>query len=159
MGELQEDSKFLKFILGCENSAASHDIRQRIQQVQKDIHCVWRMFFMMGLVALLAMAGLCYWALFVPGSLRYHPPVGIKLLSALGLGALFCLVISLAHWLWFRGRLRGLNMEARRFVAGMLVHRPFANGSTKRVWRSSESTASRPLQKKRAGEGEGVRVS
>jgi hypothetical protein len=81
----------------------------------------------MALLAALAMAGLCYAAVFVPGHplnlSEYTGRLIIKLLCALGVGSLICLLVFLGLGVIYRKELDQRREECRQLAMKIMESR------------------------------------
>src|SRR5438876_1956731 len=100
MTEHERDTDFLRHCLLYDDTAERHDLEERITQVQRDERCVRRAVWLMALMASLAAAGVCYSAVFrvdYPENMdQFITPFITRVLCALGLGSVICLLVFLA---------------------------------------------------------------
>src|SRR4051812_46897474 len=109
MSDHQKETAFLRQVILYDDTAERHKLEERIAQVQKDERCVRRAVWLVALLAGLSMAGLCYVAVFqadIPRDmLQFVTPLLTKILCAVGLGSLICLISFLALGVFYRKEL------------------------------------------------------
>ncbi len=116
MTERQKATEFLKTLIRCEESAQGRYLEEKILKAEKEEKCVRCAIFMVGLVVLLSLSGLCYSAVFVPQISHYSSHFATKLFSALGLRSLICLLVFLGCWLWYRAMANRVFADCRRYL-------------------------------------------
>ena len=96
MSDHQRETAFLRQCIRYDDTEERHLLEERITEIQRDERCVRRAMWLMALLALLAMAGLGYAAVFMadhPQDMsQFIAPLTSKVLCALGLGSLICLL-------------------------------------------------------------------
>jgi len=123
----QRETAFLRHVILYDDTAERHKLGERIAQLQSDERCVRRAVWLMVLLTALAMAGLCYTAVF----LANHPhdvsefvsPVRTRILCALGLGSLICLVSFLGLGVVYRKELDQRREQCRQLATKLLESR------------------------------------
>jgi hypothetical protein len=140
MSEHQKQTAFLRQCLLYDDTAERHKLEARIAELQRDEICVRRAVWLMALFAALAMAGLCYAAVFVPGHplnlSEYTGRLIIKLFCALGVGSLICLLAFLGLGVIYRKELDQRREECRQLATKLLesrLGRPCATTSSASV--------------------------
>jgi hypothetical protein len=127
MSEHQKQTDFLRQCLLYDDTGERHKLEERITQLQRDEICVRRAVWLMALFAALAMAGLCYAAVFVPGHplnlSEYTGLLIIKLFCALGIGSLICLLAFLGLGVVYRKELDQRREECRQLATKLLESR------------------------------------
>ena len=127
ISEHQRQTDFLRHCLLYDDTAERHKLEARITQLQHDEICVRRAVWLMALFAALAMAGLCYAAVFVPGHplnlSEYTGRFLIKLLCALGVGSLICLLVFLGLGMIYRKELDQRREECRQLAMKIMESR------------------------------------
>jgi hypothetical protein len=127
MSEHQKQTAFLRQCLLYDDTAERHKLEERITQLQRDEICVRRAVWLMVFFAALAMAGLCYAAVFVPGHplnlSEYTGLLIIKLFCALGIGSLICLLAFLGLGVVYRKELDQRREECRQLATKLLESR------------------------------------
>ena len=147
MSEHQKDTAFLTQIISYDDTDERRVLAEHIVRLQRDERCVRSAVWLMLLVTALALAGIGYGAVF-----RLHPmnleqfmtQSGIKMLSALALGSLICVVTFLGLGASYRNELAKRREECRRLAAKFLEARfgPRADSIPQRTQqRSVESHA------------------
>jgi uncharacterized membrane protein len=91
-------------------------LEERITQVQRNEHCLRRAVGLMGLLTVVAAAGLCYCALFCThfpqNMLQFMMHFLIKVFCALGLASLICLPVFVGFWGVYRQELNRRREDA-----------------------------------------------
>lgn len=127
MSEHQKQTAFLRQCLLYDDTAERHKLEERITQLQHDEVCVRHAVWLMALFAALAMAGLCYAAVFLadyPLNLSHLTgQLIIKVLCALGLGSLICLLAFLGLGVVYRKELDQRREECRQLATKLLESR------------------------------------
>jgi len=127
MNEHQKQTAFLRHCLLYDDTAERHKLEARIAELQRDEICVRRAVWLMALFAALAMAGLCYAAVFVPGHplnmSEYTGQLIIKLFCALGVGSLICLLVFLGLGVIYRKELDQRREECRQLAMKIMESR------------------------------------
>jgi hypothetical protein len=141
MSERQRDTAFLTRIISYDDSAERRTLAEKIERVQCDERCLTRAAWLMALFAALALAGMAYAAVFF-----YYPmsatqllnQFAIKVLCAIALGSLFCLVSFLALRTVYRIELARHREECRCLAMKLIEARvaygvPSASSQTLKV--------------------------
>ena len=127
MSEHQRETAFLRQCILCDDTAERHQLDQRLTHAQRDERCVRRAAWLMVLLTALSMAGLCYSAIFRmdhPQNLSQFLTLFVtKVLCALGLGSLICLVSFVGLGVAYRKQLDQRREECRRLAAKLLNSR------------------------------------
>jgi hypothetical protein len=126
MSEHQKDTAFLTQLISYDDTDERRMLADRIATLQRDERCVRRAIWLMMLFAALAIAGICYAAVFL-----FHPmnitqfmmQVTIKVLCALALGSLICIVAFLGLGVSYRKELATRRDECRRLATKFLEAR------------------------------------
>src|SRR2546423_11782526 len=117
MSDHQRETAFLRQVLLYDDTAERHKLEEVITQLQRNERCVRRAVWLMALFVALAMAGLCYSALFLadhPQNMsQFVTPFLSKVFCALGLGSLICLVCFVALGAAYRKDLDQRREECR----------------------------------------------
>ena len=97
MSEHERHTAFLRQCIGYDDTGERHKLEESITQLQGNERCMRRAVWLMALLVALAMAGLCYSAVFLTDYhlLQFGTALISKVLCALGLGSLICLVLFL----------------------------------------------------------------
>ena len=127
MSDDQRDTAFLRQCLLYDDSAERHQLEARITQVQRDERCVRPAVWLMALLTGLAMAGLCYAAVFLTHQTQnvsqFITPFIVKVLGALGLGSLICMLVFIGLGMVYRKELDQSREACRRLAAKLLESR------------------------------------
>ena len=151
MSDHQRETAFLRHCIHYEDTVERHNLDARLTQAQRDERCVRGAVWLMALFTALAIAGLCYSAVFLADFPQDTSHLAIKVFGALGLGSLISLVAFTGFWGVHRKELDQRREECRRLAAKLF-----------------ESRLGKPLitplqvmRDNRAGEGDGrtVRVA
>ena len=131
--EHQKQTAFLRHCLIYDDSAWRHKLEERISQLQYDEICVRRAVWLMALFAALAMAGLGYSAVFM---VKYPLNLSeitsqwiIKLLCALGVGSIICLLAFLSLGVIYRKDLDLRREECRQLAMKIMESRLGKSGT------------------------------
>ena len=127
MNEHQKQTAFLTQCIRYDDTIEHHKLEEKITELQRDEICVRRAVWLMALFAALAMAGLCYAAVFLadyPLNLsQFTAQLFIKVLCALGVGSLICLLAFLGLGTIYRKELDRRREECRRLTTRLLESR------------------------------------
>ncbi len=122
--EHERETAFLRRCIRYETSAAGRRLDERIVQVQRDERCLRRASWLMAMMALVATAGLGYGVLLLddfPERLSVFTSLFvIKILCALGIGSLICLVSFTCVGSAYRKELNRRREECRGLVTNLL---------------------------------------
>ena len=91
MSEHQKHSAFLKSLLTCDDNAEHQCLQERIARAERDEHCIGCACRLVGLIALLALAGLGYCAVLLPEFFHKARHFYVQFFSALALASALCL--------------------------------------------------------------------
>jgi hypothetical protein len=127
MSEHQRDTAFLRQCILYDDTGERHKLEKSITQLQRNERCVRRAVSLMALMVALAMVGLCYSAVV----LADHPQnisgflaqLVTKVLGALALGSLVCMVAFTALGVVYRKELDQRREECRRLASKLLETR------------------------------------
>src|SRR5258708_820184 len=100
MTERQKETKFLKTLILCDDSAQGRQLQERIKSAEKDERCIRGAVGLVAVLALLSLSGLGYAAVFVPQSVQFSSYIATKVCCALALGSGICVAIFLCYWFW-----------------------------------------------------------
>jgi|SRR5436190_12053374 len=148
MSEHQKQTAFLRQCLLYDDTVERHKLEENIVHLQRNERCVRRAVWVMAWLVALAMAGLCYSAIFLmehPQNVsQFFTQFISKVLCALGLGSLICLVSFVVLGVVYRKELDQRREECRRRAAKLLESRlgkPRSLGGTGPEFSSEESIA------------------
>jgi len=125
--EYEKDLLFLRQCILYDDSAERHKLEASIIQLQRNERCVRRAVGLMALLTALALAGICYAAIFLapaPQSLtQLVTPFVLKIFCTLGGGSLICiLAFGTLGWV-YRKQMDQRREECRRLATRLLESR------------------------------------
>jgi hypothetical protein len=120
MSKRQKHSAFLKTLILHPDMVERGGFEDKITQAERDERCAWRAFWLMMVLAVFSVCGICYSAVFIPEFFQKPGILVVKIFCGLGLASLFCGVTFISFWLWCRGVLNRLHDECRRYIVTML---------------------------------------
>ena len=120
MSERRKQSDFLKSLLRYMSEEQQRALDQRFAKAEREEKCVRRALFLVTLVALFALCGAGYSAVFLPGFIREPWNPVTRQFCALGLCAGICIVAFLAFRAWQRSVTSSLHEECRRQVRALM---------------------------------------
>ena len=120
MSEHHRETAFLRKLIRYDDTEARCRIEERMNQAERDERCVRGALYLVALVAGLAVAGLCYSAVFLPDFPQNTSQVVLKLFGALGLGSVICLIAFFGVWLSYRREFNRRREDGRKFVLALL---------------------------------------
>ena len=123
MSEHQKQSNFLKTLLTYDDSEEHRRLQDRIDGAEKDERCIGCACRLVGLVTLLAVAGLGYSAVLLPEFFSNSRNFLVQFFSALGLGSALCLLVFFGLWCWYRAIVNKLHDECRRLISSLIRSR------------------------------------
>ena len=123
MSEHQRNTAFLRQVILYDDSAERHQLEERIAQDQRNERCVRRAVYLVALLTALAIAGLCYSAIFLPDFPQNKSRFIIRIFAILGLASLICLPAFLGYWGAYRRDLDRRREECRRMATQLLESR------------------------------------
>src|ERR1043165_6222204 len=148
MSEHQRDTAFLRQCILYDDTGQRHNLEKSITQLQRNERCVRRAVSLMALLLALAMVGLCYSAVVLadhPQNISgFMTQLVTKVLRALALGSLVCMVAFTGLGMIYRKELDQRREECRRLAAKLLETRlgkPGALEGTAQKFSSAESNA------------------
>ena len=124
MSEHQRETAFLKQCIGYDDTAERDRLEERIAQDQRNERCVRRAVWLMALLSALAIAGLCYAAVFLEDfpENKSHSVI-LRIFAALGLGSLISLLAFGGLGVVYRKALDRRREECRRLATNLLESR------------------------------------
>jgi hypothetical protein len=124
MNEHQRETAFLRQCLHYDDTAQRQELEERLSQAQRDERCVRRAVWLMALLTALAMAGLCYSAVFQAQSMsQLTRSFTSKVFCTLALGSLICLTAFVGLGAIYRKVLDQRREECRRLATKLLESR------------------------------------
>ena len=119
MSERKKQSQFLKELIRTEAPEGCLELENLIVKAERDEKCIGSAVRLVGFLALLAIAGLGYSAVFVPQFFHNSTPLVVKFFTALMLASLICMVGFLGFWFWYRAICNRLYQECRNLIMSM----------------------------------------
>jgi len=123
MSDHQRETAFLRQCIHYDDTAERHNLDERLTQAQRDERCVRCAVWLMALLTALAMAGLCYAAVFLADFPQNKSYLTIKVLGALGLASLISLLAFVGFWFVHRQELDQRREECRRLAMKLFESR------------------------------------
>ena len=125
--EHQRETAFLRHCIRYDESPGRRALDDRITQIQRDERCVRRAMWLMALLAALALAGLCYAAIFLDDypqrTSQFVTRFIVQVFGAVGLASTICVVAFLGLRMIYRLRLDRRREECRQLVTKLLESR------------------------------------
>lgn len=143
MSEHQRETDFLRHCISYDESPERQKLDARLTQILRDERCVRRAVWLMSVLSALALASLCFAAFLTENISQDTSQLIIKVISALGLACMICLVAFVGLRLIYRMKLDQRREECRQLVTSLLESR-LGKPVTKRR---------RPALRERAGSG------
>lgn len=151
MSEHEKDTTFLRQCILYDDSAERHKLEESITQLQGNERCVRRAVGLMALLIALALAGVCYTAIFLadaPQSMtQFITPFVVKIFCAVGGASLICILAFGALGLAYRKELDQRREECRRLARKLLEGRGAKLSSIASAVAATEREASVPALK------------
>ena len=127
MREHQKQTAFLRQVILYDDSRERQELETSITQLQRSETCVRRAVWVMALLVALSLAGLGYSTIFLTdrplNTSQIVTQLVSKVLCALGLGSLICLVSFVGLGVAYRKELDRRREECRRLAAKLLESR------------------------------------
>jgi formate hydrogenlyase subunit 3/multisubunit Na+/H+ antiporter MnhD subunit len=127
MSEQRRETEFLRKCILYDDTTERHELEEKLTQAERNGRCVRRAVWLMALLATLAMAGLCYSAVFQAGDPRNLSHLTRPLLSqifcALGLGSLISFAAFLGLGAIYQRQLNERREECRRLATKLMESR------------------------------------
>ena len=123
MSEHQRETAFLRHCLRYDESAEQQALDEKITQIQRDERCVRRAVWLMGVATALAAVGLAYAAVFIETFPQDTSQLIVRIISALGLASIICLVFFVGLGMVYRMKLDQRREECRQSVMRLLEAR------------------------------------
>jgi hypothetical protein len=101
------------FIMDSDNDKW-RQLQERLVKSESEELCIHRAVLIMGILVLLSFVGLGYCTVLLPEFSSNISQRIIRSVCALGLASLFCQVVFLGCWVWYRKALKKLREECRR---------------------------------------------
>jgi hypothetical protein len=123
MNEHQRETEFLRHCISYDESPECQKLDERLTQIQRDERCVRRAVWLMSVLAALAVAGLGYAAILFENFPQDTSHLFIKIISAMGLASIICLVTFAGLSMVYRMKLNQRRGQCRQLVTGLLESR------------------------------------
>ena len=123
MSHHQKETAFLRHCLRYEASVEHEALDAKIVQIQRDERCVRSAAWLMALLTALAVAGLCYSAVFVVDFPPGKSHLTVKVFGTLGLASLISCVVFAGFWGVHRKKLHQHREEGRRLATKFMEAR------------------------------------
>lgn len=127
MSKYERETAFLRQCLLYDDTAERHKLEERITQLQRDERCVRRAVWLMALLIALAMAGLCYSAVFLAhypqSTSQFFTQFISKVFCALGLGSIICMLAFVGLGVVYRREMDQGREDGRRLATKLLEAR------------------------------------
>lgn len=116
MSEYKKQSAFLKKLVMIEDTSDNRALCDRLCHVERSERCLQCACRLVGLIALLGLAGLGYAAVLLPQFFDNSTHFIIRLCSAVGLGSCLCFTVFLALWYSYRKIANRIHSECRLVI-------------------------------------------
>jgi hypothetical protein len=123
MSEYRKQVAFLKSLMTYDDNAEHRLLCERLTGLERNERCLLCACRLVGLIALLAMAGIGYSAVLLPEFFDNATHLILRFFTALGLGSLICFTAFLGVWFWYRLAMNRIHDECRRSVTRMVDSR------------------------------------
>jgi len=120
MSEHRKQAEFLKKLVMLEDCPAHRSLCERLVAAERNEKCLLLACRLVGLIALVALAGIGYSAVLLPEFFDNATHIILRFFSALGLGSGLCFAVFLGVWFWYRSNTNRIHDECRRAIAGLL---------------------------------------
>jgi hypothetical protein len=121
-------TELLKHCLRYDDSSQRHELEKDLTRMQREVHCVQKAVWLMGILAALAVAGLAYPTLLLKDLPHSTQRLIMSLMFALFLGSLISLGAFLVLGVVYRRKLRKQREVCSHMVKRVLAER-FGEGS------------------------------
>lgn len=119
----KESSAFLRALLVYLSKEERGHWYDSLAHAEREHQCLRRAVFLMGVLLMVALAGMGYCAVLLPDVFRDPTHLIIRGLSVLGLGALIAQVVFLGYLIWHRTVMNHLHEECRSLVRALVRSR------------------------------------
>jgi hypothetical protein len=133
MSEQQKETAFLTQLISYHDSAERRELAERIARVQGDERCVKRAACIVAVLAALAIAGVCYAAVFLldpMNTMQFMDQWLIRILCAVAMGSLICLLSFLLLAAFYRMELARHREKCRCLALKIIEERLTRSGFT-----------------------------
>ena len=123
----QRETEFLRQCLLYADTAEHHELDQRLRQLERNERCVQRAVWLMAALTAVAIAGLCYAAVFMADYQRDMPQFVTQFVTrifcTLGLASVICMLAFVGLGAVYRNELDKHREECRRLAPKLLESR------------------------------------
>jgi len=123
MSEYRKQAAFLKALLAYDDNNGHRLLCERLAHAERNERCLLCACRLVGLIALLALAGIGYSAVLLPQFFDNSTHVILRFFTALGLGSSLCFTFFLGLWFWYRSTTNRIHEECRQAINSMLQSR------------------------------------
>jgi len=123
MTAYRKQAAFLKTLLAYSESEEHRRLQEQLWQAEQSERCILYACRLVGVIALLGVAGLGYSAVLLPEFFQNSSHFLIQFFSAIGLGSTMCLLVFLGLWVYYRSVVNRIHNECRRLITSMLESR------------------------------------
>jgi hypothetical protein len=102
MSEHRKQAEFLKKLVMLDDCPAHRSLCERLAGAERNEKCLLIACRLVGLIALVALAGIGYSAVLLPEFFDNATHIILRFFSALGLGSALCFAVFLGWWFWYR---------------------------------------------------------
>ena len=113
MSEHKKQSAFLKKLVVFDDTVDNRVLCERLCHVERSEKCLQCACRLVGLIALLGLAGMGYAAVLLPQFFDNSPHFIIRICSAVGLGSCLCCAVFLGLWYSYRRIANRIHSECR----------------------------------------------
>ncbi len=117
MSEYRKQSAFLKELMTLhEHNPAHIELSSRLASAESGERCLYSACRLVGVVVLLALAGVGYSSVLLPEFFDNTTHIVIRFFTALALGSAVCFAVFYGLWSWYRKQANRIHEECRRLV-------------------------------------------
>ncbi len=120
MSKRQKQTALLKTLILHGNAVERQKLVTKLCKAERDEHCTWCALWLVMVLSLLSVCGLCYSSVLVPDFFRNPSQLVVKVFCVLGIASVVCSGVFMTCWLWYRGTLNRLHEESRHFIMAIL---------------------------------------
>ena len=119
MSEYRKQADFLKRLVLLDDCPAHRSLCERLVAAENSEKCLLLACRLVGLIALVALAGIGYSAVLLPEFFDNATHISLRFFSALSLGSGLCFAVFLGLWFWYRNSTNRIHDECRRVITTM----------------------------------------
>ena len=120
MSEHRKQAEFLKKLVMLEDCPAHRSLCDRLVAAENSEKCLLLACRLVGLIALVALAGIGYSAVLLPEFFDNATHIILRFFSALSLGSALCFAVFLGLWFLHRNSTNRIHEEFRQVITAML---------------------------------------